>query len=374
MLVGHVACVRSRRAACGRCRPTSARLRSPACPTRSLRSSVVRPRAASERDDPRGLRPPGRRPGAGVLIGVERLDRRGSRRPRRADAPRRSRHAARDLDAATSPPRLGTTARPCRPRTPASATARRRPPRAGASAAAPAQAAAATCPVQRPATPVMAATRTTGAELAGWFTAKGKVSKATVPIGTLASYYVERGGRRGRRRQTGPSPRRCSRRASSTFSSLRACRRSTTSRASAPAVAGVHAARPGPTAQLGVRAQIQHLGPTPTRRRRWRASTIRSSTRASPTSCRRAAGPTGSSSATASGPAAPATTTLIALASAARPAVVGAGPPPLGAVPHRRGPRHLRLPGADAAGADRERAGRRRRRARRAGGRRPSVS
>lgn len=46
-------------------------------------------------------------------------------------------------------------------------------------------------------TPVMRSSRVTAADLAGWFRTKGKTSKATVSIDTLASYFISEGSAEG---------------------------------------------------------------------------------------------------------------------------------------------------------------------------------
>ncbi|HWJ61313.1 MAG TPA: DUF4214 domain-containing protein [Acidimicrobiales bacterium] len=105
-------------------------------------------------------------------------------------------------------------------------------------------------------TPVMGRSRVTAADLAGWFRSKGKTSKATVSIDALASYYIDEGRDEGVAGdlafaqsivETGYFA--FSSRVLPTYNNF----------SGLGAVDGGTGAATFSTAQLGVRAQIQHL-------------------------------------------------------------------------------------------------------------------
>lgn len=105
-------------------------------------------------------------------------------------------------------------------------------------------------------TPVMARSRVTAADLAGWFRSKGKTSKATVSIDVLAGYYISEGRDEG---VAGDLAFAQSIVETGYFNFSARVLPSYNNFSGLGAVDGGTGAAAFSTAQLGVRAQIQHL-------------------------------------------------------------------------------------------------------------------
>ncbi|MGN6694160.1 MAG: DUF4214 domain-containing protein [Aquihabitans sp.] len=105
-------------------------------------------------------------------------------------------------------------------------------------------------------TPVMARNRVTASQLAGWFRSKGKTSKATVSIDVLASYYIDEGNDEG---VAGDLAFAQSIVETGYFNFSSRVLPSYNNFSGLGAVDGGTGAATFSTAQMGVRAQIQHL-------------------------------------------------------------------------------------------------------------------
>ena len=147
--------------------------------------------------------------------------------------------------------------------------------------------------------PIMGASRVNAPQLVQWFGARSPGGyRATVDVGTLATFFVEEGAREGVRGDIAPAGRRASNRQTSrsrsarsrgssrragSASTARSRRGTTTSPASAPPTRVVHR-RPSPTRVPACAHRSSTCAPMPTRARRrarFRPFTRRASTRAS---------------------------------------------------------------------------------------------
>ena len=104
--------------------------------------------------------------------------------------------------------------------------------------------------------PVMTRSRVTAADLAGWFRSKGKTSRATVSIDELASHYISEGADEG---VAGDLAFAQSIVETGYFAFSARVLPSYNNFSGLGAVDGGTGAAAFPTAQLGIRAQIQHL-------------------------------------------------------------------------------------------------------------------
>ena len=105
-------------------------------------------------------------------------------------------------------------------------------------------------------TPVMARSRVTAADLAAWFRSKGKTSKATVSIDVLAAHFIAEGADEG---VAGDIAFAQSIIETGYFTFSTRAPASSNNFSGLGAVDGGSGAATFPSAQIGVRAQIQHL-------------------------------------------------------------------------------------------------------------------